>query len=318
MLCFFEGTRAESLHRLRQANPQRNEPMRMNNYAKIAKESRRKVLELVFKAQTSHIGSLLGAADIMAVLFEKIDFDKDKFIAGKSWLAALLYYHLWRKGKITEDELNSFCQPGSKFIGLVEPMSRMAQCAYCAKERIQAMGNNDCKHCGGIGLVEDKFIPFGIGSMGYGFPAAVGFALSKKLKGEEGTVYCLMSDGEMNCGTTWEAALIAAHHKLDNLVVVVDRNFLQAMGRTEDILALEPLDRKWESFGWSVEVGNGHDYGNIDALLEYRHQFQETPFCLIAKTTKGKGWKRAHSNNLYHYKQLSQDEYEEALKEINV
>lgn len=100
-------------------------------YADIAKASRIKVLELVYKAQTSHIGSLLGAADIFAVLFEKIDLDKDKFILSAGWKTALLYYHLWRKGRITEEELNSYCQEGSKFIGLAEPMSKEILCDCC-------------------------------------------------------------------------------------------------------------------------------------------------------------------------------------------
>ena len=91
------------------------------NYEEIARQSRIKCLELVFKAQTSHIGSLMSCADILAVLLEKIDLDRDKFILSAGWKACMLYYHLWRKGRITGKELNSYCQPGSKFIGLVEP-----------------------------------------------------------------------------------------------------------------------------------------------------------------------------------------------------
>ena len=253
------------------------------DYADIAKQSRIKCLELVYKAQTSHIGSLFSCADIMAVLFEKMDLEKDIFVAGKSWCAALLYYHLWRKGKITEEQLDSYCQDGSLFIGLVEP-------------------------------VVPKYIPFGIGSMGYGVAAGVGFALAKKRKGEDGTVYVLLSDGELNCGSTWESAAIAAQHKLDNLVVLVDRNQFQAMGRTEDILQMEPIGDKWEAFGWGRMFCDGHDFVEIDTGI---HPIRvDYPNVTVFNTIKGKGWKRAENNNLYHYKQLSEDEYVEAHNEL--
>ena len=250
----------------------------MNNYAQIALESRKKVLELVYKAGTSHIGSLMGCADIMAVLMEKVDFDKDKFVACKSWVAALLYYHLWRKGRITLEELDSYCIGDSKFVGLVEPVT--------------------------------KDIPFGIGSMGMGFPAAVGFALSKKLKGEEGTVYCLMSDGELNCGTTWEASLIAAHHKLDNLVVVIEMNGFQAMGKTEDVLRSYFPER-----GWVVTEVDGHDYDALERKSLFHKGFGQ-PHVILAKTTKGKGVSFMENNNLWHYAQVKDGDYKKAMDEL--
>lgn len=249
-------------------------------YNNIANESRIKCLELVYKAQTSHIGSLFSCADIMAVLFEKIDLNKDKFVLSAGWKACMLYFHLWRKGKITKEELDSYCQPGSKFIGLAEPII----------PEIQIAG----------------------GSMGLGFPGAVGLALSKKLKKEEGTVYCLMSDGEMQIGTTWESALIANQHKLDNLVVVVDYNGLQAMGRTEDILDVKPLESKWKAFGWHTRFTDGHDFESIEECLEFPSDLIQ-PKIVIAQTIKGKGVPFMMNNNLYHYKQLSETEYKEAL-----
>ena len=248
----------------------------MINYAQIAKESRLKILDLLYKAQTSHIGSLLGAADIFAVLFEKIDLDKDKFVLSAGWKAALLYYHLWRKGRITLEELDSYCMPGSKFIGLAEP------------------------------ITDD--IPISGGSMGLGLPGAVGIALAKKIKGEEGMVYCLMSDGEMAIGTTWESALIAAHHELDNLVVIVDGNGFQAMGETNDI-----LEASFPDNGWGFFLVNGHDYDNIENTLTFK---EGRPVCIWAVTTKGKGVSFMENNNLYHYKQLDEKEYEEAKKEL--
>lgn len=254
------------------------------DYAEIARQSRIKCLELVYKAQSSHIGSLFSCADIMAVLFEKINLDKDKFVLSAGWKVCMLYYHLWRKGRITEEELNSYCQEGSKFIGLAEPF---------VVPEIQVAG----------------------GSMGIGFSMAVGMAWAKKIRGEEGTVYVLMSDGELQIGTVYESALKAAHHKLDNLVVIVDRNSYQAMGFTEEVLALEPLARKWEAFGWEWNiVMNGH---NHDYLSRAFSNHLRGPAIHICQTTKGRGWKRAENNNLYHYKAPSKEEYQEALAELN-
>lgn len=302
---------------------QQNMEDQPKNYSEIARASRIKCLELVFKAQTSHIGSLMSCADIMAVLFEKIDLDKDKFVLSAGWKAAMLYYHLWRKGRITEGELNSYCQevPCHKCGFTNEAVEKYRQ-------KIEETTNteliNVCKECGGKGMVQSKFIglaepvvpeiPIAGGSMGMGLPGAVGLALAKKLKSEEGKVYVLMSDGELAIGTTWESALIAAHHKLDNLVVVVDQNSWQAMGKTDDILSLGELSRKFYDLGFEVHGFNGHDFILIEEFLK---RGQHKPMIGLAQTIKGKGWKRAENNNTFHYKAPSREEYEEALSELN-
>lgn len=257
----------------------------MAEYSKIAKDSRLKCLELVYKAQTSHIGSLFSCADIMAVLFEKIDLEKDEFVLSAGWKACMLYYHLWRKGYITQEELDSYCQEGSKFIGLAEPII----------PKIKIAG----------------------GSMGLGLPGAVGIALAKKLKGEAGKVYVLMSDGELQIGTTWESILIARQFKLSNLVVIVDKNSLQAMGNTDDILKVYfPAANNWVP-----AFINGHDYETIERTLDNRYDRylgdEELPRYVIAETTKGKGVSFMENNNLYHYKQLSEEEYNKAKEELN-
>jgi len=258
--------------------------MDYQNYQKIATEARKKVLELIYKAQTSHIGSNFSCIDLLTVLFEKLDLDKDKIVLSKGWAAASLYYFLWRKGRIKKEELDSYCQPGSKFIGLAEP------------------------------VIPD--IPAAGGSMGFGLPFGVGFALAKKIKKETGKIYVLMSDGEMDCGTSWESALIGAHHKLNNLVVIVDFNGLQAMGKVEEVLNVEPLKNKWESFGWKVLEINGHNFEEIEKSLASALIEPEKPFVIIARTIKGKGASFMEGNNLYHYKMLSDDEYQKALKEL--
>ena len=249
----------------------------------IAKEARLKVLDLIYQAQTSHIGSNFSCIDILTVLFEKINLDREKFVLSKGWVAASLYYFLWLKGRITEEELNSFCKEGSKFIGLAEPIT--------------------------------PDITIAGGSMGLGLPGAVGLALAKKIKKEEGKVYVLMSDGEMQIGTTWESALIASHHGLDNLVVIVDNNGLQAMGKTDDILTLDSLKNKWRSFNWCSTSVSGHSFEQLTHALDKPDTHSE-PYIIIANTVKGKGVSFMENNNLYHYKGLSEEEYMDAKQEL--
>lgn len=255
----------------------------MDDYTTTAKEARKKVLQLIYEAQTSHIGSNFSCIDLLTVLFDKIDLDRDKFVLSAGWKAAALYYFLWKKGRITLEQLDSYCKSKSDFIGLAEPITKDIQIAG--------------------------------GSMGLGFPGAVGLALAKKLKNVEGTVYCLMSDGEQQIGTTWESALIAKQHKLNNLLVFVDFNKLQAMGEVKDILDIEPLAQKWASFGWNVFECDGHNFEAIAHAVDTGHL--ASPGVVIAHTIKGKGWKRAEGNNLYHYKAPSKEEYEEALAELS-
>ena len=152
--------------------------------------------------------------------------------------------------------------------------------------------------------------------MGAGLPAAVGYALSKKLKEEEGTVYCLMSDWEQAIGTTHEAALIAKHHKLDNLVVIIDQNDLQAMGHIDDVLEIQPIEKKWDAWGWEWNFVNGHDHTYMDRAFNNVPITRLKPTVHIAYTTKGKGVSFMENNNLFHYKAPSKEEHEEALKEL--
>ncbi len=255
----------------------------MPNYPEIAREARLKVLDLIFKAQTSHIGSNFSCIDILSVLFEKIDLNKDKFVLSKGWAAASLYYFLWRKGRISQEDLDSYCQPDSKFIGLAEP------------------------------IIPE--IPIAGGSMGLGFPGAVGLALAKKIKKEPGHVYVLMSDGEMQIGTTWESALIAAQHDLNNLTVIVDVNRWCAMGKTEQVLDIENLPEKWQNFHFSTAVVDGHNFEQIEKAFN-EGPLTDGPKVVVADTTKGKGVSFMENENLYHYKAPNNEEYEMAVLEL--
>src|SRR3989344_9109741 len=236
---------------------------KIKRYKQAAREARIKIIELIWKAQTSHVGSNLSAIDILTVLYSIANIDKDlkedrdRIVISKGWVAASVYYFLAEKGIIAKEDLETYCRNGSKYIGLVEPNVR----------GIEAAG----------------------GSMGFGLPFGVGFALAKKIKKEKGKVSVLMSDGEMQCGTTWESALISAHHKLDNLLVIVDANEFQAMGKVEDILSIEPLKDKWKAFGWEVREIDGHNFEEIEKSLTNPPFHKGKPIVIIAKTIKGKG-----------------------------
>lgn len=254
------------------------------DYAQIAKEARKKVLEMIFRGQSSHAGSNLSCIDLLTVLFEKIDLKKDKVLFSKGWVAASAYYFLAEKGIIPKKDLKRFCQNGEeKYIGLVEPSV--------------------------------PGIHFAGGSVGMGIPAGIGFALAKKIKGEEGHIYVLESDGGMQVGMTWESALIAAHHKLDNLTVLIDNNRFCAMGKTEEVLNIEPLQRKWLDFGWNANRIDGHNYGEIGTVLN--SSFPQLPRVIIADTIKGKGVSFMESDNIWHYWHISKEDYKKAIKELN-
>lgn len=185
------------------------------------------------------------------------------------------------------------------------------------------MGKTLCKKCKGSGKIWSKWIGlaepvhpdivFGTGSMGGGLPAGTGFALAKKLKREKGTIYVIESDGGMQIGQTWEAVQIAAQHRLNNLVLIVDDNSLQAMGKTKEILDVHPLDKKLKIFGWEVKKINGHNFQQIEKAISLK---SKKPLAIIAKTIKGHPISFMSGNNLYHYKNLSRKEYLDSLKEL--
>lgn len=264
----------------------------MEDYKKIANNARKKVLEMVHLAGTSHIGSNFSCIDIMAVLFQKLNLDKnlkddrDRFILSKGWAAAALYYFLSEKGVIPKKDLKTYCQPGSKYIGLAEPDVRGVEVAG--------------------------------GAMGHGLPIALGMALGAKLSGEKWKTYVLMSDGELDCGTTWECAALAAQHELNNLIVIFDCNSFQAMGMTKEVLNMEPLAYKWKAFNWDVLEIDGHNYNQIEKSLENKlREKTKKPLVIIARTTKGKGVSFFEGKLEWHYKNVDKENYTKALSELN-
>jgi transketolase len=264
----------------------------LEEYKEIARLARIKTISMIYVAQTSHVGSCLSVIDILAVLYmgvvKNLDKDlkqeRDRVVLSKGWAAASLYYFLAEKGVIPTEDLETYCMPGSKYIGLAEPFVR----------GVEAAG----------------------GAMGHGLPMATGMAFGAKRAEEEWHTYVVMSDGEMDSGTTWESALFAAHHKLDNLTVIIDYNKWQAIGRTNEVLNLEPLGNKWKAFGWEVLEIDGHNYQEIEQALN--HRANGKPVAIIAHTVKGSGGDTAcdifEDKLEWHYRNIDETTYKEAIE----
>ena len=254
----------------------------MKDYKKIATKCRKKVLEMIHRGQTSHIASNFSVIDIATVLYENLK-EGDEVVWSAGWKSATIYYFLAKQGKIPYEDLDKFPKP--PYLGLAET----------SVPGVHVSG----------------------GSMGHGLPVAVGMALAKKKLGEEGTIYCIMSDGELNEGTTWEAAMLAAHHKLDNLVVFIDKNGWQAMGKTDEVLNLDPLGEKFNSFNWEYTGIDGHSYEHLENVIKYKNLF-EKPHAIICTTVKGFGGQTAckvfEKGLVYHYKHVDEATFKEALE----
>ena len=238
------------------------------------------MLTMIHKAQTSHIASNFSVIDIATVLYDNLK-EGDEVVWSKGWAAASVYYFLAQQGKIPEADLDLF--PNAPYLGLAETTVNGVLCNG--------------------------------GAVGHGAPIAVGIALGKKRAKTTGKVYCIMSDGELNEGSVWESVMLAQHHKLDNLVFVIDANKWQAMGKTEDVCNLEPIDNCFEGFGWEVNRANGHDHEDIYWALFHKSEI-ENPLVCVFDTIKGKGVSFMENHLLYHYKNVDDECYEKAMKEL--
>ena len=267
----------------------------MATYFDISHNIRKYALKCHYHSKSSHIGSGFSCADILTVLYggwlnispDSIeDSNRDRFILSKGHAAATYYATLAEYGFISKEWLQSYCQFGSKLGGHVSHT---------------------------VSGVE-----FSSGSLGHGLPAGVGMALGAKRAGHNYRVVVLMSDGEMDSGANWEAIMMAAGQKLDNLLVIIDKNKLQAMGFTEDIIPLGDLARKFEAFGWSAKTIDGHNFEAIKKALDQFPFVSEKPSVIIANTIKGKGVSFMENRLEWHYKSPNEDEFNEAMKELNL
>lgn len=251
----------------------------MEDYKTQATEARKKILTMIWKAHTSHTASNFSVIDIATVLYANLQ-PNDLVVWSKGWSAATIYYFLYKQGVLTLEDLDKF--PNPPFLGLAETTVP--------------------------GILVNG------GSVGHGLPIAVGMAYAKKLKGETGKVYCILSDGELNEGSVWEAAMLAAHLKLDNLVAIIDKNGWQAMGKTEDVNDLDAWG-VFTGFNWSASSIDGHDYYQIENTLFNPVKFN-VPKVVIANTVKGKGVSFMENHLLFHYKHVEDEEYQKAMEEL--
>jgi transketolase len=251
---------------------------------------RRLILEQSRRAGVGHIASALSVADIVSVLFGGVlrgtgtsAPDRDRFVLSKGHAALALYGALHLLGVLSDRDLNTYCAEGSL-----------------------------------LGVHPEHWLPgvdFSTGSLGHGLSIGAGVSLGARLRRAPTRAYVLLSDAELNEGSTWEAVMFAAHHRLENLVAVVDDNGQQALGRTADVLDLQPIADKWRAFGWSARVVDGHD----EAAL--RHAFatapaEGRPAVIVARTVGGKGVSFMERDFRWHYLPLTEAQYASAMAEL--
>lgn len=251
----------------------------LNSAARAIRES---TLQMIMRAQTSHIGSCFSCIDLLTLLYANyITSSNDKCILSKGHAAAALYATLHHFGHIPEEGLDTFCKDGSLYTGHIN-------------HHIPS-------------------IPFSMGSLGHGLPIACGIAYAKKQKKDPSQVYVIVSDGELNEGSCWEAFLFCSHHQLNNLTILVDYNKIQSFGRCTDVLKLEPLQEKFSSFQLATHSVDGHSFSELTRALE---ELSDTTRVIIAHTIKGKGVSFMEDELIWHYKSPSEAQFEQAKREL--
>lgn len=261
---------------------------------KIANEVRKGAVTAVYNAKSGHPGGSLSAADIYAYLFfeemnidpkEPKKADRDRFVLSKGHTAPGYYAALAHRGFFPVEDLTTLRKVGSYL-----------------------QGHPDMKHIPGVDMSS--------GSLGQGISAAVGMALSAKLSNEDYRVYTLLGDGEIQEGQVWEAAMLAAHRKLDNLVVIVDNNNLQIDGAIDEVNSPYPIDQKFEAFNFHVINVDGHDFDALDAAFKEAKATKGCPTAIIAKTVKGKGVSFMENQASWHGAAPNDEQYETAMADL--
>lgn len=273
------------------------EASRRETISRLAKNIRVASLEMISRSRSSHIGSVFSATEILATLYGCIlrvwpaepEWEgRDRFVMSKGHAAAGLYAALSYQGFFPISRLGEFCVDGGSLAGHVTRM--------------------------GVPGVEVS-----TGSLGHGLALAAGMATGGARRREAWQVFCLLSDGECDEGSTWEAALYAGNRGLTRLTAIVDYNKIQSLGRVEEVMPLEPFGAKWQSFGWQTREIDGHDIGELVEALDPERwpSASRRPRCVIAHTTKGKGVSFMEDKLLWHYRCPQGAEYDEALAELS-
>jgi transketolase len=261
----------------------------------LANKVRNHALDMTSRGGSSHIASVFSIADILACLYGELlnvnpdnvaDINRDRFILSKGHAGAGVYATLAECGFFDVEVLATHYQDGSNLSGHVSH-----------------------KNIPGVEL--------STGSLGHGLSVGVGLALSAKMDERENKVVVLLSDGECDEGSNWEAIMFASHHKLNNIICIVDYNKIQSLDLVSNTLNLEPFKDKWVSFGWNVLEVDGHSVISIIEKYNIAAKSESRPTCLIAHTIKGKGVSFFENQVLWHYRTAKGKEYDEAKKELN-
>ncbi len=255
---------------------------------------RKKILKYITLANAGHTGGSLSCVDILNVLYNKVlnvsprNFtspDRDRYIQSKGHCVEALFVVLADQGFFPEDDLNTLSKFQSHYIG--HPTKKV---------------------CG---------IEQNTGALGHGLPISVGAALAAKMDKRDYKVFTLLGDGELAEGSNWEAALSAAQYKLDNLCAIIDKNGLQISGSTVHVCNIDPLDKKFENFGWAVRIVDGHDFEALENTLTSLPFEKGKPSVIIANTIKGKGISFMENNIKWHHGVPNKEQYEKAMVELD-
>ena len=272
------------------------EQAKKDKLAEVALQIRRDIITEIHSAGAGHPGGSLGVADILAYLyFEEMnvdpknpkDPDRDRFVMSKGHCAPALYAVLAEKGFFPREDLKGFRSIDSYL-----------------------EGHPDMKKVPGVDM--------STGSLGQGVCAAGGMALAGKLDKKNYRVYAILGDGEIEEGQVWEAAMFAPHYKLDNLTIFVDFNGLQIDGDITKVMNPTPIDKKFEAFGWNVELCDAHDFDNIEAAVQKAKSVKGQPTAIIAKSVKGKGVSFMENEASWHGSAPNDEQYKIAMKDLGV
>ena len=256
------------------------------------KTLRSNIIRMAKDSKSGHLGCAMSLVEIVSTLYGSVlnynrkdpkDSKRDLLALSKGHGVMALYSAFFQLGWISDSQVDNYLKDGTDLFGLAED------------------------HIPGIEISG--------GSLGHGFPVAVGMAYGLQRDESEKKVYCIVGDGEINEGSVWEAILFAGHHKLKNLTLIIDANQYQAMGLTKDILDLEPLDKKFEAFGFTAITCDGHNLTELENAFVSANN-SDLPSVIIARTTKGAGISFMENENIWHYKKMTKEEENVAINEI--
>lgn len=269
---------------------------KLNELKKICTQIRRDIVKMIYNAQSGHPGGALSSVEILVALYHHImnhnsnnpnDPARDRFVISKGHASAVLY-------------------------------TTLASCGYFPKEMLMTFRKLWSPLQGHPVLQQPPGVEMTTGSLGQGLSYSIGIALAARIQKLSYRVYCLLGDGELNEGQIWEAALFAAHHKIDNLIAFIDRNYIQQTGVTEEIIKLDSISEKFKSFGWHTFEIDGHNIKEVIETVEKAKEIREKPVVIVARTVKGKGVSFMENNVNFHGKAPNEKEFQQAMKELEL